>query len=83
MGSHATESDVQLGGSHKAVATAHQFPGRYAGADMHGGKEIDVIDHAGFHHRFGSTGAFLGRLEDQLDAAMQLWLQALENARQP
>ncbi len=50
---------------------------------MHRGEEIDVVHHAGLHHRFCAACAFLRRLEDQFDGAAKQGLQAFEHVRQP
>ncbi|MNZ81095.1 hypothetical protein D3C78_997520 [compost metagenome] len=79
---NATVGDVQLAGGHKAVAAAHQLASCYAGANVHGGEEINVVHHAGFHHGFCATSAFFCRLENQFDGAVELRLQAFENVCQ-
>ncbi len=83
VGGDATEGDIQLGGGHKIIAAANQFSGRDAGADMDGGKEIDVIHHASRNHRFRAARAFFGRLENKLNGAAQLRLKLLQHLSQP
>ena len=64
------EVRVKFGGCHKIITAAHHGARRYASANVHGSKIINIIYDTCIDHRPRATRTFLCRLKNQFDDAM-------------
>ena len=74
---------IELGGGHKVIAAANHHTGGHTGANVNRGEVVHVVERPGGHHGASASGAFLGRLEDQFDGAIELRFILLKHVRQP